>query len=57
MQIAVIGLDLAKNVFEVHNIDDSGHAVLKRKRGVRELPACGVALSGVTSRCSIRTAC
>ena len=31
MQIAVIGLDLAKNVFEVHCIDDSGQAVLKRK--------------------------
>jgi transposase len=31
MQIAVIGLDMAKNVFQVHGIDDSGHAVLKRK--------------------------
>jgi hypothetical protein len=28
MQIAVIGLDLAKNVFQVHGIDDSGQAVL-----------------------------
>ena len=31
MQIAVIGLDLAKNVFQVHGIDDLGQAVLKRK--------------------------
>jgi hypothetical protein len=31
MQIAVIGLDLAKNVFQVQGIDDSGQAVLKRK--------------------------
>jgi transposase len=31
MQIAVIGLDLAKNVFQVHGIDDSGQTVLKRK--------------------------
>ena len=31
MQITVIGLDLAKNVFQVHGIDDSGQAVLKRK--------------------------
>jgi hypothetical protein len=31
MQIAVIGLDLAKNVFQVLGIDDSGQAVLKRK--------------------------
>jgi hypothetical protein len=29
MQIAVIGLDLAKNVFQFHGIDDSGQAVLK----------------------------
>ena len=31
MQIAVIGLDLAKNVFQVHGIDDSGQAAVKRK--------------------------
>ncbi len=31
MQIAVIGLDLAKNVFQVHSVDDLGQAVLKRK--------------------------
>ncbi len=31
MQIAVTGLDLAKNVFQVHGIDDAGQAVLKRK--------------------------
>ena len=31
MRIAVIGLDLAKNVFQVHGIDDSGQTVLKRK--------------------------
>jgi hypothetical protein len=28
MQIAVIGLDLAKNVFQVHGIDDSGQAAV-----------------------------
>jgi transposase len=31
MQTAVIGLDLAKNVFQVHGIDDSGQAAVKRK--------------------------
>ena len=31
MQITAIGLDLAKNVFQVHGIDDLGQAVLKRK--------------------------
>src|SRR6202048_3722212 len=38
MQIAVIGLDLAKNVFQVHGIDDSGKAVLKRKLRRSEVP-------------------
>lgn len=39
MDIKVIGLDLAKNVFQVHGVDGSGHALLRRqlKRGeVRE---------------------
>jgi transposase len=31
IQVAVIELDLAKNVFQVHGIDESGQAVLKRK--------------------------
>jgi transposase len=31
MTITVIGLDLAKNVFQVHGIDESGRAVLRRK--------------------------
>jgi len=31
MKVAVIGLDLAKNIFQVHGIDHAGQAVLKRK--------------------------
>lgn len=31
MGIAVIGLDIAKNVFQVHGVDAAGRAVLKRK--------------------------
>lgn len=31
MTITVIGLDLAKNVFQVHGIDEAGRPVLKRK--------------------------
>jgi hypothetical protein len=31
MTLTVIGLDLAKNVFQVHGIDESGRAVLRRK--------------------------
>jgi transposase len=31
MKITTIGLDIAKNIFQVHGIDDEGHAVLRRK--------------------------
>jgi len=31
MQISRIGLDLAKNVFQVHGVDESGKTVLRRK--------------------------
>ncbi|HEY3892130.1 MAG TPA: IS110 family transposase, partial [Bradyrhizobium sp.] len=30
-EISMIGLDLAKNVFQVHGIDASGAAVLRRQ--------------------------
>src|SRR5690349_17857816 len=31
MQIATIGLDLAKHVFQVHGVDAAGKAVLRRR--------------------------
>jgi transposase len=31
MKIATIGLDIAKNVFQVHGVDDAGRVVLRRK--------------------------
>ena len=31
MSVVSIGLDLAKSVFQVHGVDASGHAVLRRK--------------------------
>ena len=31
MAIKVIGLDIAKNVFQVHGVDEAGPAVLRRK--------------------------
>ncbi len=47
MTIVTIGLDLAKNVFQVHGVDAGGHVVLKKKlrrsevcRFFRELPGC-----------------
>ena len=30
-EIAVIGIDLAKNIFQVHGADASGHAVLTKR--------------------------
>src|SRR4051795_3145813 len=51
MQITTVGLDIAKNVFQVHAADAQGRAVLKRKltRGkvlefFATLPACLVGL-------------
>src|SRR5690349_21761292 len=31
MQIITVGLDIAKNVFQVHGVDSDGRAVLRRK--------------------------
>ena len=31
MRVITIGLDIAKNVFQVHGVDSSGHAVMRRK--------------------------
>ena len=31
MAIAVVGLDLAKHVFQVHAVDEAGRAVLRRQ--------------------------
>ena len=31
MKITTIGIDLAKNVFQVHGVDERGRAVLKQK--------------------------
>ena len=31
MKVATIGLDLAKNVFQVHGADAEGHPVFKKK--------------------------
>lgn len=39
MTITIIGLDTAKTTFQVHGIDESGHAALKRKLHRSELVA------------------
>ena len=50
-EITTVGLDLAKNVFQAHCADASGHAVLRRKLRrdqvlafFSQLPRCVVAL-------------
>jgi len=51
MTVAIVGLDLAKNVFQIHGIDADGHVVLRRKlrrsevlRFFEALPACLVGM-------------
>src|SRR5258705_8499568 len=55
-EISMIGLDLAKNVFQVHGVDASGEVVVRRqlRRGQVEkffaqLPACTVGLEACGS--------
>src|SRR5258708_32133947 len=55
-EISMIGLDLAKNVFQVHGVDASGAVVVRRqlRRGQVEkffaqLPACTVGLEACGS--------
>lgn len=37
MAVKVIGLDIAKNVFQVHGVDEAGQVILKRNRLIRPL--------------------
>ncbi len=47
-QVSTVGLDLAKNVFQVHGVDDAGSAVLRRKVRRCELEALFAALPPCT---------
>ena len=54
MSVVSIGLDLAKSVFQLHGVDASGHAVLRRRLARGELialfakqPRCLVAMDEV----------
>jgi hypothetical protein len=38
MKITTVGLDLAKNVFQVHDVNEHGVAVRHRSRCRREAP-------------------
>jgi hypothetical protein len=37
MQVTVIGLDIAKHVFQVHGIDDAGQVLIRRQLAVSML--------------------
>lgn len=43
--IVTVGLDLAKNVFQVHGVDDLGRAVLRKTLRRTEMPGFFVKLS------------
>src|ERR687889_975835 len=56
MAIAIVGLDLAKHVFQVHAVDETGRAVLRRqlrRAGVeaffKTLPPCVVGMEACAS--------
>jgi transposase len=56
MSVVSIGLDLAKSVFQIHGVDASGHAVLRRRLARGELiafftkqPRCLVAMEACSS--------
>ena len=55
-EISLIGVDLAKNVFQVHGVDQAGRVVLRRqlRRSQVEmffasLPACAIAIEACPS--------
>ncbi len=49
--VTLLGIDIAKNVFQLHGVDDSGNAVLRRKltriklaEFIANLPSCIIAM-------------
>lgn len=54
--VAVVGVDLAKSVFQVHGVDESGAVVLRRRvsraqflKLFAKLPPCLVGMEGRSS--------
>lgn len=54
--ISIVGLDLAKNTFQIHAVDQAGKAVLKKKlirrsmeKFFTQLAPCTVAMEGCSS--------
>jgi hypothetical protein len=51
MQVATIGIDLAKHVFQVHGVDADGSVVVRRKLRLSEVIRFFVKLSDPTPSC------
>ena len=56
MEVITIGLDLAKNVFQVHGVDGAGAVTVRKKLRRAEvgkffanLPPCLVGIEGIVS--------
>ena len=56
MQVTTIGLDLVKNVFQVHGVNERGRVVLRKQLRrdqvapfFANLPACLVGMEGCSS--------
>ena len=56
MTIKTVGLDLAKNVFQLHGVDDSGNVVLRRTlrrtqvtQLFAQLPPCIIGIESCSS--------
>ena len=55
MHITTLGIDLAKNVFQLHGVDARGHAVLSRRvkrklvETVASLPPCVIGMEACGS--------
>ena len=58
MRIVTVGIDLAKNVFAVHGVDDAGKAVLVKPKVTRDqlpaliaqLPPCLIGMEACSGR-------
>jgi transposase len=49
MKITTIGIDLAKEVFAIHGVDERGHAVLVDKFSNNEAASCSCVKDGQSS--------
>ncbi len=56
MNVTTIGIDLAKNVFQVHGIDEKGHHVLTKRLSRNKflpffamLPSCTIGIEACSS--------